>query len=64
MHAQIGERILIRSNQVGLPPHSGEITEIRGASGGPPYYVHFDDGHEALVFPGPDCEVVHEAALG
>ena len=62
MQAQVGNRILIHSKQVGLPPHGGEITEIRGASGAPPYYVHFDDGHEALVFPGPDCEIVHESA--
>jgi hypothetical protein len=34
------------------------ITEVRGSDGGPPFMVRFDDGHEALVFPGPDAIVV------
>jgi hypothetical protein len=32
----------------------GEIIEVRGAGGEPPYLVRFDDGHTSLVFPGPD----------
>ena len=30
---------------------------MRGSKGGPPYLVRFPDGHETLVFPGPDCVV-------
>ncbi|MFD1046119.1 DUF1918 domain-containing protein [Kibdelosporangium lantanae] len=42
---------------VGLADRHGEIIEVRGANGAPPYVVRFSDGHEGLVFPGPDCVV-------
>jgi hypothetical protein len=35
----------------------GEIIEVRGANGEPPYLVRFDDGHETVVFPGGDFSV-------
>jgi len=35
------------------------IIEIRGPDGTPPYLVRQDDGHEMLVFPGPDASVEH-----
>jgi uncharacterized protein DUF1918 len=39
----------------------GEIVEVRGTAGAPPYLVRFPDGRETLVFPGPDCVVEHPA---
>ena len=57
MHASIGDRLRIHSNQVGTPDHCGQITEIRGVNGAPPYLVRFEDGHERLVFPGGDAIV-------
>jgi hypothetical protein len=35
----------------------GEIVEVKGQAGGPPYLVRFDDGHTRLVFPGPDAVI-------
>ena len=58
MQASIGERIVIHGKQVGQADRHGEILEVRGADGAPPYFVRFDDGHETLVFPGPDLTVV------
>ncbi|RDI65944.1 uncharacterized protein DUF1918 [Nocardia pseudobrasiliensis] len=40
-----------------MPEQTGEIIEVRGADGSPPYLVRFGDGRESLVFPGPDCVV-------
>ena len=57
MHATVGERIVIHGKNVGSPDRHGEITEVRGANGDPPYFVRFDDGHESLVYPGPDCSL-------
>ena len=57
MHAQTGDRLHVHGRNVGNPDHVGEIVEVRGADGGPPYLVRFPDGHETLVFPGPDCVV-------
>lgn len=54
MHAQVGDRIEVRGRTVGAQPRTGEIVEARGPEGAPPYLVRFDDGHETLVFPGPD----------
>ncbi|MGW1374429.1 DUF1918 domain-containing protein [Streptomyces sp. NPDC002446] len=55
MHAAIGDRVRIKGRLVGMKEHVGEIIEVRGSQGEPPYRVRFDDGHEALIFPGPDC---------
>jgi hypothetical protein len=40
-----------------------EIVEVRGSEGGPPYLVRYADGHEAVIFPGPDA-VVEPAGSG
>jgi hypothetical protein len=45
---------------VGKVDRVGEIVEVRGTDGGPPYLVRFDDGHESLVFPGSDTTVDEE----
>jgi hypothetical protein len=60
MHAQVGNRILIHGRAVGSADRHGEIIEVRGQDGAPPYMVRFGDGHETLVYPGTDC-VIEEA---
>jgi hypothetical protein len=57
MQAAIGDRLHIRGNCVGHPDKCGEIVEVHGKAGEPPYLVRFDDGHTGLVFPGPDAVV-------
>lgn len=57
MQARVGDRILVHSRTVGAGEQHGEIIEVRGENGAPPYWVRFSDGHEGLVFPGSDCEV-------
>ncbi|MFD0856925.1 DUF1918 domain-containing protein, partial [Actinomadura adrarensis] len=52
MRAAIGDRLHVHGNTVGAPDKVGEIVEVRGADGGPPYMVRFEDGHTGLVFPG------------
>ncbi|WGW12444.1 DUF1918 domain-containing protein [Saxibacter everestensis] len=59
MHAAVGERLLIRGKAVDSPDRHGEIVEVHGPNGEPPYLVRFDDGHETLVFPGTDSSVEH-----
>ncbi|GAA0911872.1 DUF1918 domain-containing protein [Nonomuraea longicatena] len=50
----------MHGNTVGEHDRNGEIIEVRGAHGEPPYIVRFDDGHTALVFPGPDAVVMRQ----
>jgi hypothetical protein len=57
MQATIGDRLHVHGNSVGQPDKTGEIIEVKGTEGAPPYLVHFDDGHTGLVFPGPDAIV-------
>lgn len=57
MQATVGGRIVIRGKAVGMPDRRGEIKDVRGREGAPPYLVKFDDGTESLVFPGPDCSL-------
>jgi hypothetical protein len=57
MQAIVGDRLHVHRNTVGQPDKSGDIIEVRGDSGEPPYVVRFDDGHTGLVFPGPDAVV-------
>ncbi|MPZ61863.1 MAG: DUF1918 domain-containing protein [Propionibacteriales bacterium] len=59
MHAEVGERLRIHGRTVGVHDQEGEIIEVRGPDGAPPYVVRFADGHETLIYPGPDAEVEH-----
>jgi hypothetical protein len=57
MQAAVGDRLHMHGNTVGEPDRIGEIVEVRGQKGGPPFLVRFSDGNERLVFPGPDAVV-------
>jgi len=60
MFAAVGDRLVVRSQHVDGPTRDGEILEVRHADGTPPYLVRWsDNGHQALVFPGPDAFVQH-----
>jgi len=60
MYADRGDRLVIRSQHVDEAVRDGEILEVRGPQGGPPYLVRWsDNGHETLVYPGPDAQVEH-----
>jgi len=54
MQAASGDRLRVRGHMVGQSERVGEIVEVRGAGGNPPYLVRFDDGYTSLVFAGPD----------
>jgi hypothetical protein len=62
MRATVGDELHVHSRSVGLNEHQGEIVEVRGPDGEPPYIVRFTDGHEGLVYPGPDCVVEPRAS--
>ena len=63
MKAAPGDRIVVASTHVGESARDGEILEVHGPDGGPPFLVRWsDDGHESLVFPGPDAHIHHAPA--
>jgi hypothetical protein len=62
MTAKQGDRIIIHGRTVGAGDRHGEVLEARGKDGAPPYAVRFDDGHEALIFPGGDFMIEESRA--
>jgi hypothetical protein len=58
MHAKVGDRLVVEGAHVDAPRREGEVVEVRGKDGQPPYVVKWSDGHEGLTFPGPDAHVV------
>jgi hypothetical protein len=60
MEASVGDRLHVHGKTVGSADQYGEIVEVKGPEGHPPYLVRFADGHLGLVFPGPDAVVEHD----
>lgn len=61
MIAQVGDRIVVKGVHVGDTSRVAVVTALRHADGSPPYEVRWlDDGHEGLIFPGPECHVEPE----
>ena len=59
MKAVVGDRIRVPGRHVGDAVRCGEVIDVRGAEGQPPYDVRWDDGHEAVCFPGPETKLEH-----
>jgi len=60
MQASTGDRIMIHGHRIGEPDRDGEVLEVRGTDGGPPYVVRWgNSGHETIFFPGSDATVQH-----
>jgi hypothetical protein len=62
MRAAIGDTLHIHTNHLGTEDALGEILEVRGLDGAPPYLVQFRDGRKRLLYPGPDAVI--ETARG
>jgi hypothetical protein len=60
MKATVGDRIIIMGHHVGEPARDGEILEVLGPKGEPPYRVRWEETGEVVLFiPGPDATVQH-----
>jgi Domain of unknown function (DUF1918) len=57
MQAMVGDRLHVHGKTVGEHDRMGEIIEVRGRQGAPPYLVRFEDGHTGLVYPGADAVI-------
>lgn len=61
MNAEVGDWLVVHSHAEGRAVRRAAIVAV-GPDGGPPYTVRWTDtDHEALVFPGPDAQVVTAA---
>jgi hypothetical protein len=64
MRASVGDRIHVHGKTVGQGDEMCEVLEVKGPEGAPPYVVRHPDGHEGLIYPGPDTTVVHDPGSG
>lgn len=64
MGVSLGDRIRVpgigvgRTGEVADPFQVGEVVEILGSDGKPPYLLQFEDGHACMLFSLRDCEVL------
>ena len=62
MIAQVGDRIVLETSQLGETRRVGVITTVGHADGAPPYRVRWlDTGHTTLIFPGAEARIEHPA---
>lgn len=64
MRARVGDRIILAAEHIDEATRDGEILEIRGADGAPPYVVRWSNGHTGLIYPGPGAVLRIGAAAG
>jgi hypothetical protein len=58
MKAHVGDRIVVASPTIGGAVRDGEVVEVRGTAGEPPYLIRWSDsGSIGLYFPGADAHV-------
>jgi hypothetical protein len=58
MKASVGDRVLVKAHVLGQPARDGEVLEVHGIDGEPPYLVRWsEDGRTVLFFPGPDSVI-------
>jgi hypothetical protein len=58
MQAKKGDWLVVESSAVDRPGRRGLVLDVEGPDGTPPFLVRWEDnGHEGLIFPGPDAHV-------
>jgi hypothetical protein len=62
LRASPGDRLVIRGHHLDERERDGEILEVLGEDGLPPFLVRWsDDGHVSRLLPGSDAYVEHFA---
>ena len=62
MHAQAGDWLVTQGRDIDHHARRAQILSVHSPDGEPPYRVRWtDDGHEALVVPGPDTRLISAA---
>ena len=64
MQAKAGDGLTVKGRLVGGEERHGEIIEVHGTDGAPPYLVRWRDAHESVFFPSSDTVVEHHPAAG
>jgi hypothetical protein len=60
LRARPGDRLVIHAHHTGEAERDGEILEVLGEDGAPPFVIRWEaDGHVSRLYPGPDAYVQH-----
>ena len=59
MQAKVGDELTVKGRHRGDEDRHGEIIEIHGENGAPPYLIRWRDEHASLFFPSSDTVVEH-----
>ena len=59
LRASAGDRVIIHGHQLGEPSRDGEVLEVFGRDGKPPFLVRWDDGRVSRLYPSSDAVVHH-----
>ncbi len=62
MHANTGDEIVVDGPHLGDLTKKGEVLEVLHIGGVEHYRVRWDDGQEAIFYPGVDAHLVHLGA--
>lgn len=57
MEARVGDELTVKGRHQGDGERHGEVIEIHGADGAPPYLVRWRDGRESVFFPSSDTVI-------
>jgi hypothetical protein len=57
MKARVGDRLVVRRHRAGDVERHGEVLEVRGEDGAPPYLVRWSDGHESILVPESETSI-------
>jgi hypothetical protein len=65
MDGKAGDRIVVKTDKVGVPAREGSILEVIDHDFGTEFRVHWDDGHESSIRPhGGTARIVAKSKAG
>lgn len=56
---QVGDLVVVHGHRQGEPRRIGEILEVLGTAEHEHYRVRWEDGREAVFYPGGDAVIEH-----
>jgi len=62
MRAQVGDGLTVWGRRQGDEERHGQILEVHGEDGAPPYLVRWRDGRTTIFFPSSDIVIDHHPA--
>jgi hypothetical protein len=59
LRAAPGDRLVVSGHYQGEHERDGEVVEVRGEDGAPPFLVRWEDGTTTVLYPGSDVSIQH-----